>query len=100
MMTSGAVASVDHRKDRRISHETAVPISLAVDLGRAHHEWQAGRSEHMVGGNFLAGEHFHLAGPHVGRAKKQLDHLLLRTRSKFTSPLSRSLSGLISNGLS
>ena len=75
MMTSRRLAAVDHRKDRRIAHEAAVPIGVAVDLrcARIMNGRQAEAS--TVGAELFAGEHLHLAGADVGRRQKQLDQL-------------------------
>src|ERR1700719_3153355 len=72
-----SLASVYHRKDRWIPHEPPVPISLAVDLRRAHHERQAGRSKHMISGDLLTSEDFHLTAPHIGCGQEQFDNFLL-----------------------
>src|ERR1700733_8171511 len=70
------VATVDHRKNRWIAHEAAVPIILAVDLRRSHLDRVTAGGEHMVCGELLARERFYLGGAYVGGAKKQLNHLL------------------------
>jgi len=36
------LARIDHREDRGITHEPAVPVKLALDLDRVHHDRLAG----------------------------------------------------------
>src|SRR5271155_3982066 len=94
-----SIASVDHRKQRGIAHESTVPIMLAVDLGRAHRERYACRSEYGIGGNFGVGEDFHFTGPHGCRRQEQLDRPLLAYTFEVDDPIEQVLHWIYVEGI-
>src|ERR1700751_2575475 len=72
-----AVAVVDQREDRRVTHVAAVPIMLAVDLDGLEEEGEASGGKYPVGADLVALEDANLARPHVRGRQKELD----RTRA-------------------
>src|SRR5262245_7599039 len=67
-------ASVDQRKQGRITHVSPVPEMFAVDLDRLAEVRQARGGEHVLCANLLVGEDPDLARAYVGRAQKELDY--------------------------
>src|SRR4029077_10025621 len=71
----GGNAIVDDWENRRVTHVTAIPIILAINLDRLKQRWQARRGEHGINGYLAVLEHAQSVGDDVACANKEL-HLV------------------------
>src|SRR5271157_659761 len=69
------IAFVDEREEGRITHVTAIPISLSVDFDGFEHEWQTSRRHDAVEPNLGLPENLRLAGADIGRCQKNFEPL-------------------------
>ena len=79
---------VEHRLDRRVRQDAAVPIELAVDADRRKGRRQRAGRHHVADAerHFAAVEIAHLGGPHVGGADRQPRRALVDAGESTSSP--------------
>ncbi len=73
----GARAGVEHPLQRRVRDDAAVPVELAVDLGRREARRQRAAGDHVLRADLVGGvvEVDEVAGPDVGGADAEADFL-------------------------